>query len=230
MRRSSRSAARRGRNVFAAAPPRSRRWSRCRRSAPRSISRSARPTCRDSRSPSRAAAPLQNRSLETLVAQVEAHLEKNPEDGRGWEVIAPVYVRLGRLEDAVKARRNALRINKDERRKPDLEAELGETLDRGGERRGHAGGEGRVRARGRAGCAAPEGALLPRRRGASGRRGGKSARDLARHRARHRHGFAMGDHGAPGARAASRVRAARRVRARRMSQRRSRWTRRIAPR
>lgn len=73
--------------------------------------------------------PLQNRSLETLVAQVEAHLEKNPEDGRGWEVIAPVYVRLGRIEDAVKARRNALRINgTDERRRADLEADLGETL------------------------------------------------------------------------------------------------------
>jgi cytochrome c-type biogenesis protein CcmH len=78
---------------------------------------------------SRAAAPPQNQSLETLVARVEAHLEKNPEDGRGWEVIAPVYVRLGRIEDAVKARRNALRISgKDERRKADLEAELGETL------------------------------------------------------------------------------------------------------
>ena len=78
---------------------------------------------------SRAAAPPQNQSLETLVARVEEHLEKNPEDGRGWEVIAPVYVRLGRIEDAVKARRNALRINgKDERRKADLEAELGETL------------------------------------------------------------------------------------------------------
>jgi cytochrome c-type biogenesis protein CcmH len=76
----------------------------------------------------RAAAPAQNQSLETLVARVEAHLETNPEDGRGWEVIAPVYVRLGRIEDAVKARRNALRINKDDRRKPDLEAELGETL------------------------------------------------------------------------------------------------------
>ena len=45
---------------------------------------------------SRAAAPPQNQSLETLVARVEAHLEKNPDDGRGWEVIAPVYVRLGR--------------------------------------------------------------------------------------------------------------------------------------
>jgi cytochrome c-type biogenesis protein CcmH len=55
--------------------------------------------------------PAESRPLDSLVAQVEAHLERNPEDGRGWEVLAPVYARLGRLEDAVKARRNALRIN-----------------------------------------------------------------------------------------------------------------------
>jgi cytochrome c-type biogenesis protein CcmH len=53
---------------------------------------------------------LQNRSIASLVAQVEGHLERNPEDGRGWEVVAPVYMRLGRYDDAVKARRNALRI------------------------------------------------------------------------------------------------------------------------
>lgn len=55
-------------------------------------------------------APLEQRSIETLVAQVESHLERNPEDGRGWEVLAPVYMRLGRFDDAVKARRNALRL------------------------------------------------------------------------------------------------------------------------
>ena len=49
-------------------------------------------------------------SLEAMVAQVEAHLAKNPEDGRGWEVLAPVYLRTGRFDDAVKARRNALRL------------------------------------------------------------------------------------------------------------------------
>jgi cytochrome c-type biogenesis protein CcmH len=52
-----------------------------------------------------------NQSLESLIAQVEAFLERNPQDGRGWEVIAPVYLRLGRADDAVKARRNALEIN-----------------------------------------------------------------------------------------------------------------------
>jgi cytochrome c-type biogenesis protein CcmH len=52
-----------------------------------------------------------NPPIDTLIAQVETHLERNPEDGRGWEVIAPVYLRLGRFDDAVKARRNALKLN-----------------------------------------------------------------------------------------------------------------------
>lgn len=73
----------------------------------------------------RAVAPVQNRGLDTLVAQVEAHLAKNPEDGRGWEVVAPVYMRFGRFEDAVKARRNAIRLNG---ASADREADLGEAL------------------------------------------------------------------------------------------------------
>jgi cytochrome c-type biogenesis protein CcmH len=52
-----------------------------------------------------------NPSIDTLIAQVEDHLSGHPEDGRGWEVIAPVYLRLGRFDDAVKARRNALKLN-----------------------------------------------------------------------------------------------------------------------
>src|SRR5499433_2186046 len=59
----------------------------------------------------RLAAARGNQSVETLITQVEAHLERNPDDGRGWEVIAPVYLGLGRFDDAVKARRNALRLN-----------------------------------------------------------------------------------------------------------------------
>ena len=46
-----------------------------------------------------------------MVAQVEAHLAKNPNEGRGWEVVAPIYLRMGRFEDAVKARRIALALN-----------------------------------------------------------------------------------------------------------------------
>jgi cytochrome c-type biogenesis protein CcmH len=60
-----------------------------------------------------------------LVAQVEAHLEKNPTDGRGWAVLAPVLSRLGRYDDAVRAYRNSISYNGDsaERR-----ADLGEAL------------------------------------------------------------------------------------------------------
>ena len=59
------------------------------------------------------------------MAQVEAHLEKNPTDGRGWNVLAPVLARLGRYDDAVRAYRNSITYNGDsaERR-----ADLGEAL------------------------------------------------------------------------------------------------------
>lgn len=66
-----------------------------------------------------------SQSMESLIAQVEAHLAQRPDDGRGWEVIAPVYLRLGRFDDAVKARRNALRLNGDS---AEREAALGESL------------------------------------------------------------------------------------------------------
>jgi cytochrome c-type biogenesis protein CcmH len=35
-----------------------------------------------------------------LIAAVESRLKEHPEDGRGWDVIAPVYLRLGRHADA----------------------------------------------------------------------------------------------------------------------------------
>lgn len=60
-----------------------------------------------------------------LVAKVERHLATNPEDGNGWNVLAPVYFRIGRLDDAELAYRNAIRILG-----PDAERMngLGETL------------------------------------------------------------------------------------------------------
>lgn len=61
----------------------------------------------------RARAPLATDSLDRLVAQVQAHLEKNPADGRGWEVLAPVLARLGRDQEAVTAFRNALAHNEE---------------------------------------------------------------------------------------------------------------------
>jgi cytochrome c-type biogenesis protein CcmH len=53
----------------------------------------------------------QNASLETLVAKVQDILEKNPKDGRGWKVLAPVLFKLGRFNEAVQAYRNSLATN-----------------------------------------------------------------------------------------------------------------------
>ncbi|MFE1600058.1 c-type cytochrome biogenesis protein CcmI [Methylobacterium sp. ID0610] len=58
----------------------------------------------------RAAAGRTGRDLAAGIAQIETHLAQHPEDGRGWEVLAPVYLRLGRMEDAVKAYEQALRL------------------------------------------------------------------------------------------------------------------------
>ena len=56
-------------------------------------------------------APEKQQSITGLVGQVEANLARNPNDGTGWEVIAPVYLRLGRFDDAVQARkRSAKRV------------------------------------------------------------------------------------------------------------------------
>lgn len=66
------------------------------------------------------AAPMQQ-----LVAQVEAHLERNPNDGRGWEVLAPVLMRLGRIEDGVRAYRNSLAHNGETAQR---RADLGEAI------------------------------------------------------------------------------------------------------
>src|SRR6202030_1862210 len=61
----------------------------------------------------RARAPDVAQPLENLVAQVELHLEKNPADGQGWNVLAPVLARLGRYDDAVRAFRNAITYSGD---------------------------------------------------------------------------------------------------------------------
>src|SRR5665213_549753 len=55
--------------------------------------------------------PDEANSIASQIARVERHLEQTPDDGRGWEVIAPVYMRLGRFDDAVRAWRNAIRLN-----------------------------------------------------------------------------------------------------------------------
>jgi cytochrome c-type biogenesis protein CcmH len=70
------------------------------------------------------AAP-QNNSIMALVSQVEAHLERDPNDARGYEVLAPVYLRLGRFADAVSARRKLLVLSGET---SDRQSDLGEAL------------------------------------------------------------------------------------------------------
>ncbi|TPJ40290.1 c-type cytochrome biogenesis protein CcmI [Mesorhizobium sp. B2-5-13] len=52
-------------------------------------------------------------SVDELVARAEAHLAANPSDGRGWDVLAPVYLRMQRFADAAAAYRNAIRLDGD---------------------------------------------------------------------------------------------------------------------
>jgi cytochrome c-type biogenesis protein CcmH len=73
----------------------------------------------------RAQAPAASQPLDNLVAQVEAHLEKNPTDGRGWNVLAPVLAKLGRFDDAVRAYRNSITYNGDSAAR---RADLGEVI------------------------------------------------------------------------------------------------------
>ncbi len=52
-------------------------------------------------------------SAAELIAKVEARLAANPDDARGWDVIAPVYFRLERYAEAADAYGHALRISGD---------------------------------------------------------------------------------------------------------------------
>ncbi len=54
--------------------------------------------------------PASDQNLEALVARVEARLRARPEDGEGWDVIAPVYLSGGRYAQAAEAYAHALRL------------------------------------------------------------------------------------------------------------------------
>jgi cytochrome c-type biogenesis protein CcmH len=73
----------------------------------------------------RGAQPDLNAPIENIVAKVEDYLQNNPKDGRGWELLAPVYMQLGRYTDSVNAWRNALALLGES---ADREANLGESL------------------------------------------------------------------------------------------------------
>jgi cytochrome c-type biogenesis protein CcmH len=54
--------------------------------------------------------PVDQATAADLVARVEAHLRANPEDGRGWDVLAPVYLRTGDYAQAADAFQRATRL------------------------------------------------------------------------------------------------------------------------
>ena len=54
--------------------------------------------------------PGSDKNLEVLVARVEARLREHPEEGEGWEVIAPVYMGWGRYADAAEAYSQTIRL------------------------------------------------------------------------------------------------------------------------
>ena len=73
----------------------------------------------------RLSAPAEQQSVDELVARVERHLAKNPEDGEGWAIVAPVYMTLGDPRASVRAYANALRLLGN---RPDWLANMGEAM------------------------------------------------------------------------------------------------------
>ncbi len=58
----------------------------------------------------RLALPVERQDIGMLIGRMEQRLEKNPEQGEGWELIAPIYMRVGRTSDAIAAQESAIRI------------------------------------------------------------------------------------------------------------------------
>jgi cytochrome c-type biogenesis protein CcmH len=48
--------------------------------------------------------------MAVLIAKAERHLAQNPDDGKGWDVLAPIYFSTMRIADAEAAYRNAIRL------------------------------------------------------------------------------------------------------------------------
>jgi cytochrome c-type biogenesis protein CcmH len=55
--------------------------------------------------------------MQSAIRKIEDHLAANPDDGRGWDILGPVYMKMGRYDDAARAFGNANRV-------------LGDTLER----------------------------------------------------------------------------------------------------
>ncbi len=71
--------------------------------------------------------PLEQRSVQEVVQLAEDHLAKNPDDPKGWTLLAGVYQRLNQPAKRANALRQIIRINGDS---PKLAIELAEALTR----------------------------------------------------------------------------------------------------
>jgi cytochrome c-type biogenesis protein CcmH len=69
-----------------------------------------RPDLPDQPLSARAPSDIQDTALADLVRKVEGELTKRPQDGQGWDVIAPVYLRSGDGVKAAAAFKNAIRL------------------------------------------------------------------------------------------------------------------------
>jgi len=68
--------------------------------------------------------------LMKAVGQIEARLARDPNDARGWAVLAPVYMRTGRFDDAARAYGNIARLKGET---ADLLADQAEALTAAGD-------------------------------------------------------------------------------------------------
>lgn len=48
--------------------------------------------------------------VQSAIRKIEDHLAANPNDGRGWDILAPVYMKMGRYAEAAKAYGQANRV------------------------------------------------------------------------------------------------------------------------
>lgn len=71
--------------------------------------------------------PVQEQTIDLTdaIARIEAQLAATPDDVRGWTVIAPAYVELGRYDDAVNAYRRIIELSE---ATPNLQTGLAEAL------------------------------------------------------------------------------------------------------
>ena len=86
---------------------------------------SGNPQMPDQRLAARQGENLESQRIEELVARAEAHLAAKPDDVRGWQVLAPVYSRMGRDRESAQAWANVLRLSP---QTPEVRANLAESL------------------------------------------------------------------------------------------------------